>query len=82
MRAAANKAPMTSTVPTSATSTWTGSATVGGQEGINTEDGLTPSGDVAIVRSPNSRYVVDTALFNHKVCIFVLRKGMSMVLTY
>jgi len=33
MRAAANKAPTTSTVPASATSIWTGSATVGGQEG-------------------------------------------------
>lgn len=82
MRAATNKALTTSTVPASATPIWTSSATVGGQEETNSEAGLTPSGDVVIVRSPNSSYVVETALLYHTVCIFVLRKGRSMVLTY
>jgi hypothetical protein len=82
MRAATNKAPTTSTVPASATPIWTSSATVGGQDEINSEDDLTPSGDVVIVRSPNSSYVVDTVLLYHKVCIFILRKGMSRVLTH
>jgi hypothetical protein len=68
MRTTANKVP-TPTVTASATSIWTGSATVGRQEEINCEDGLTPSGDVIIVRSPNSSYVVDTAFLYHKVCI-------------
>lgn len=82
MRTTANKAPTTSTVPASTTSIWTGSATVGGQEEINSEDGLTPSGDVVTVHSPSSNYVVVTPPLYHKVCIFVLRKGMSMALTH
>ena len=47
---------------------WTGSSTVnGGQERINCEDSLTPSGDVVIVRSPDSSYAVDTAPLYHQV---------------
>ncbi|KAE9370822.1 hypothetical protein N431DRAFT_492846 [Stipitochalara longipes BDJ] len=46
---------------------WTGSSTVnGGQAQINCEDSLTPSGDIVIVRSPDSSYGVDTAPLYHK----------------
>jgi hypothetical protein len=37
---------------------------------------------VVTVHSPSSNYVVETLPLYHKVCIFVLRKGMSMALTY
>ncbi|CZR65632.1 uncharacterized protein PAC_15532 [Phialocephala subalpina] len=46
---------------------WTGSSSVnGGQEQINCEDSLTPSGNVVIVRSPDGGYAVDTAPLYHK----------------
>jgi hypothetical protein len=75
MGTTANKVPVTSTVPASAISIWTGSATVGGQEEINSEDGLTPGGDVVILRSPDTSCVDNTTPLYHKVCIFVLEGG-------
>lgn len=48
---------------------WTGSPTVsGGQEQIDCEDSLTPSGDIVIVRKPANNYAVGTTPLYHKVC--------------
>ncbi|KAG4422757.1 hypothetical protein IFR04_004105 [Cadophora malorum] len=46
---------------------WTGSSTVnGGNEQIDCENKLTPSGNIVIVRDPANNYAVDTAPLYHK----------------
>ncbi|PVH74780.1 hypothetical protein DL98DRAFT_551979 [Cadophora sp. DSE1049] len=46
---------------------WTGSSTVnGGNEQVDFENKLTPSGSIVIVRSPANNYAVDTAPLYHK----------------